>query len=95
MMHQEICAALRTGVKVHTFRSCYTVSYFGPWVFFQALSGKYTKACRRELTELFAKEKPHLTHYWYMRFKRGKFYIFKKPIYPNRPDNSGLFIFVE
>jgi hypothetical protein len=94
MAEQIICTVHRTDEHGDTFRGCYTLTYFGPFVFVQALSGTYSRKCRAELIALF-KTKPHLTHYWYIRKKRGRYYIFKKPIYPNSPDKPGLFIFQE
>lgn len=94
MSEQIICTTKRTGECGDTFRSCYTLTYFGPYVFVQALSGSYTRACHNELIQLFKQHK-HLTHFWYIRKKRGRYHVFKKPIYPNSPANAGLFIIKE
>lgn len=94
MSEQIICTTKRTGETGDTFRSCFTLTYFGPYVFVQALSGGLTRACHHELIDFF-KEKQHLTHYWYIRKKRGRFIVFKKPIYKSSPGSLGLFIIQE
>ena len=93
-VEDSICTNARTGVNDDTFNNVFTLTYFGPFVFIQALSGHFTRQCHEELIALF-RTKPHLSHYWYIRKKRGRFYVFKKPIYPNSPELPGLFIFQE
>ena len=96
MSETLISTVYHTGKQGDTFRNCFTLSYFGPFVFIQALSGVFTRECRKELHAFFTSEqKKHLTTYWYIRKKRGRFIVFRKELCPNSPAKPGLFILKE
>lgn len=79
MTAQLLSEVKRTGVNGDTYRSVYTLTYFGPYVFVQALSGTYTRECRAELAAHF-RTMPNLKECWYIRRKKGTERIIKEPI---------------
>lgn len=70
MGEQVVVAVYRTAEQGDSYRNAFTISFFHSRASVQALSGTYTRACRREL-EQYLKSRGICT-YEYLRKKRGQ-----------------------